>query len=417
MKLSKVLHVSNAWLSAPSVLPRLQRLSIIYGVLYFGLVFALTWISADLNYGSSGVVGGDFLAFYTAGDMTQQGRALDAYQFDAFDAALQTRVANEHLGMMWQYPPLMFFLVGLLALMPYKVALWVWIAGTAAIFVLALSRISRAILPDRSQQQMAAMLILASPLCLMVVISGQISLLTAALLMMAAFRPKRDWLLAGLAAGLLTVKPQLGVLLPLAYIFAGAWRAFGVAAVAAILLHSISILVFGPESIEAFLNAIVRLQSDVAGSGTHTPPENMTTLFGQLRFWEVPARLAMPLHVLLSICVLVAVTASWWRFASDDGRALFLAAITGAGAILVTPYAYAYEMAALAPAALWLAFASQRFRSVSIVILAAASGLLVLRQSLPLDALIQIPFLVSALAFVLLMLDATRRPNVASTAS
>lgn len=411
-----VLRGSNAWLSAPSVLPRLQRLSIIYGVLYFLLVFTLTWVASDLNYGSSGVVGGDFLAFYTAGDMTLQGRALDAYRFDEFDAALQTRVANEHLGMMWQYPPLMFFLVGMLALIPYKVALWVWIAGTTVVFVLALRRILRLISPEQSERHMTMLLVVASPLCLMVMISGQISLLTAALLMIAAFRPKRDWLLAGLAAGLLTVKPQLGVLLPLAYIFAGAWRAFGVAAVVAILLHSFSILVFGPESLEAFLNAVLRLQSDVAGSGTHTPPENMTTLFGQLRFWEVPAALAMPLHVVLSLFVLISVTVSWWRFGGDEDRALFLAAITGAGAILVTPYAYAYEMAALTPAVLWLAFDSRRFRNVSIVLLAAASGLLILRQSLPLDALIQIPFLISVLAFISLLFEANRRPVPASIA-
>ena len=50
----------------------------------------------------------------------------------------------------------------------------------------------------------------------------------------------------------------------------------------------------------------------------------------------------------------------------DDARAenirqaLYLAALVCSGAILVTPYAYAYEMAALAPAALWLAFSSNR---------------------------------------------------------
>lgn len=414
MTLTRILQASSAWLRAPDVLPRLQRLSILYGALYLALILVLTLVATDLNYGSSGVVGGDFLAFYTAGDLTLQGRALEAYQFAAFDAALQTQVENEHLGMMWQYPPLMFFLVGAVALMPYKVALWVWIAGTMAIFVAASSRILSTLDLGRSGRRLAILLLLASPLCMMVVTSGQISLLTAALLMMAAFRPKHDWLVAGLAAGLLTIKPQLGVLLPLAYLLAGAWRAFGVAAISAVILHGISIAVFGQDSIEAFFNAVVRLQSDVAGSGTHTPPENMTTLFGQLRFWQVPSEIAMPFHILLSLAVLISVSVCWWRFSGREDRALYLASVTGAGAILVTPYAYAYEMAALAPAALWLAFASQRFRSAAVLLFTGASGLLIVRQFLPLEALIQMPFLVSISAFTLLLLDGGRDANAAT---
>lgn len=413
MTLIKFLKAANTWLASPTVLPRLQGLSILHGAIFFALLFILSWMSSDLNYGSIGVVGGDFLAFYTAGDMTLQGRALDAYRFDDFDAALQARVANEQLGMMWQYPPFMFFIVGVLALMPYKVALWVWLLSTAAVFVLALNRILAWLLPQSSRRRMAALLILTSPLGLLVVISGQISFLTAALLMLAAFRPGKHWLVAGVAAGLLTLKPQLGVLLPLAYLFAGAWRAFGVATACALVLHGLSIMVFGPQAIEAFLNAVIRLQSDVAGSGTHTPPENMTTLFGQLRAWGVAANLAMLGHMILSFLVVMSVSLSWSRFARHDDRALYLAAITGAGAILVTPYAYAYEMAALAPAALWLAFGSQRFRSVAILLLTAASALLILRQFLPLDVLLQTPFLISVATFALLLSEGRRASDPA----
>lgn len=405
----------SAWLSAPAVLPRLQRLAIIYGALFFIMTLVLTWVAPGLGYGAKGVVGGDFLAFYTAGDMTLDGRALEAYEFEAFDTALQTRVANGHLGMMWQYPPAMFFLVGLLALMPYKVSLWLWIFSTAAVFVWALQRLVRSATPEFKDQRLATLLILSSPVCLMVMTSGQISLLTAALLMTAAFRPNTHWLLAGLAAGVLTVKPQLGVLIPLAYFVAGAWRAFGVAAVTAAALHMISILVFGPETISAFFNAVVRLQSDVAGSGTHTPPVNMTTLFGQLRYWQVPSSIAMLLHSLLAAFVFVCVTWLWRRQAPRDGSALYLAALTGAGAILVTPYAYAYEMAALVPAALWLVFRSGRDPRVSIVILTAAWSLLTLRQFVPLDALVQMPFLVSISAFVLLAAYGWRGPNAGAT--
>lgn len=392
----------NRWLSGSTVLPSVQRLAILYGLLFLATNFALSWLTPGLAYGARGVIGADFLAFYTAGDLTLQGRALEAYNLETFDAALQTRIANENLGLMWQYPPLMFFVAAALALVPYKLSLWLWLTATGAAFAWAVNRILKFVAPDLKDRRLALLLVLASPICMAVVTSGQISLLTAALLMTAAFRPRTHWLLAGLAAGLLTIKPQLGVLLPFAFLVAGAWRAFGVAALSSVVLHAMSLIVFGPDSAQAFIDAVIRLQSDVAGSGINTPPVNMTTLFAQLRDWNVSSSIAMPLHITLAALVFGGTLFLWRRHAGQDERGLFLAALIGAGAILVTPYAYAYEMTALAPAALWLALRPERFGRIAIVVLAALWILLAIRRFVPLDDVIQVPFLVSVIAFGLL---------------
>ncbi|NQY95662.1 MAG: DUF2029 domain-containing protein [Henriciella sp.] len=411
MARSDTMISSSAWAKLRQLQPRLQRLAILYGGLFLLMSFVLTWLTPGLAYGAKGVVGGDFLAFYTAGDMALQGQALDAYDFEAFDAALQTRVANEHLGMMWQYPPLMFFVVSALALLPYKLSLWVWLTATAGAFIWALNRILVSEAPEAASRRMTMLLILTSPLALMVVTSGQISLFTAALLMTAVYRPGQHWLVAGVAAGLLTLKPQLGVLIPFAFVATGAWRAFGAAAITALVLHTASVVAFGPETIAAFFNAVLRLQSDVAGSGTHTPPVNMTTLFGQLRYWQVPSGVAMAFHLGLAVFVLISVTWLWRKHRGDEARALYLAALVGAGAILVTPYAYAYEMAALAPAAIWLAFRSGRYAGLAIGVLSAGWLLLTVRAYVPLDLLIQMPFLVSLETFLLLLFADRKAPN------
>lgn len=403
------------WARVQALQPRLLRLAVLYGGLFLLMSVVLTLLSPGLAYGARGVVGGDFLAFYTAGDMALQGRALEAYEFDAFDAALQTRVENEHLGMMWQYPPLMFFIAGLLALLPYKLSLWFWLMATAGVFAWALNRILISVAPDMDVRRLALLVVLTSPLALMVVTSGQISLFTAALLMTAVFRPGKHWLVAGVAAGVLTLKPQLGVLIPLAFLAAGAWRAFGVAAITALVLHAVSIAVFGPETVAAFFNAVLRLQSDVAGSGTLTPPVNMTTLFGQLKYWQAPSTAAMALHLFLAAGVIVSVTWLWRRKARNPDQALYLTALVGAGAVLVTPYAYAYEMAALAPAAVWLAFRPGRYAGLSFGLLAGAWLLMTVRAYLPLDLVIQMPFLVSIGTFLLLVLAARRAPEPSAT--
>ena len=85
--------------------------------------------------------------------------------------------------------------------------------------------------------------------------------------------------------------------------------------------------------------------------------------------------------------------------------------MTGAGAILVTPYAYAYEMIALAPVALWLVFESKRLKSVAITLLTLASCMLIFREFLPLDTFIQLPFVISVAAFILLLTEGRRVTN------
>lgn len=397
------LEQANKWLSVATRQKLMSRLAVLYGALFVGTTFIVTFLVSGLTYGAGGVIGADFLAFYTAGDMTLQGRANDAYDFDAFDAALQTRVPQDGLGLMWQYPPAMFLITAVLAMLPYKVSYWTWMLVTGGAFAWATNRLARDATTTPDVQRQAVLLLLAAPLCVGVFINGQISLLTAALLMLAAYQPRRAWLVAGLAAGLLTLKPQLGLLLPLAYLAVGAWRAIGVAAVTAIAIHGLALLVFGPESLSAFLNAVSRLQADVAGGGVNTPPVAMTTLFGQLRFWEVPAGIALSLQHVTALGVAVVVMFSWFRFGREDGQDLFLAALLCCGAILVTPYAYAYEMTALAPAALLIAFQPGRLARFAMVLLTGFWLVLALRRMIPPDFVLQLPFWVAITAFALLL--------------
>lgn len=409
MRITATLQMLNSWLCMSDRQQLMSRLAILYGLLFLITAFVITWRTPGLLNGARGIIGGDFLAFYTAADMTLQGRALEAYDFSAFDAALQTRAPSDQLGMMWQYPPVMFLLVSPLALFPYKVSYWIWMIISAGFYAFAVFRLTRNTDADRAVQVRAIALILAAPFCVGVFANGQISLLTAGLLMSAAYRPRSEWIFAGLAAGLLTIKPQLGLLLPLAYIVVGAWRAFFLAAFLAVLMHGASVAVYGPESLVSFYEAVTRLQADVAGSGLLTPPVNMTTLFGQLRHWELDGNLAMAAQYGFAALVFLMVTNIWARKGSQPDRDLYLVALMSVGAILVTPYAYAYEMAALAPAALWITFERNRFQQFAPLILVSFWAALVLHRFLPVDFIIQLPFWVTIGVFGFL-LSAARTP-------
>lgn len=372
-----------------------DKLAIVFAIIFVGFI-ALNAMRADgVVLGERGVVGGDFLAFYTAGEFAAAGDALSAYDQSQFDAKLKERAPLDQIGMMWQYPPTAFFLTAALTVAPYKASYLLWMALTWAALAAALH--------SMGVRGRALRLLVLSPFCLLVVMLGQISLLTGAMLALAAYKPKSRWIVAGLAAGLLTVKPQLGLLLPIAYVAVGAWRTIAVAAVTALIIHTPSLLVFGIEGWREFLTAVQRLNTDVVGSGVNTPAANMTTLFSQLRLLGVPSSIAAPVQYVAALLIAIA---TWrvWRMdvkgIDNNDMALAKCAVLCAGAILASPYAYIYEMAALLPAGLYLARRAEGWTTPLGVCLIAAWAAIANQHLIP-DAPLQLPFLVSGAAFIL----------------
>ncbi|WP_375204472.1 glycosyltransferase family 87 protein [Hyphococcus sp.] len=372
------------------------RLTLVYAALFCGTLIVGAVITPGLVVSETGVIGGDFLAFYTAGDFALNGNALAAYDFAAFDASLKERAPLEALGMMWQYPPTMFFIAAPFALLPYKASYLLWCAmGWGALLW------SLRALQFRGH---AFWLMGFSVLCVNVVDNGQISLVTAALLFLSVYDPKRRWLVAGAAAGLLTIKPQLGLLLPLAFMAAGAWRTIAVAAATAMLFHMPSVLVFGFEGWGEFLEAAARLNADVVGPGLHTPPQGMTTLFGQLRALGAPAAPAVAAQYGLAVAIMIVVGLVWRR--SED--ALGKAALLCAGAVLASPYAYAYEMAVLILPAAYLARQAADYRAPEALWVMGGAILMMVAAALPPPPGLQIAFVISAAAFVMTLLTMLR---------
>ncbi|MEQ8935441.1 MAG: glycosyltransferase family 87 protein, partial [Amphiplicatus sp.] len=376
-----------------------DRLTIAYAVVFAAGVAFVALTTPGLIFGANGVIGSDFLAFYTAGEFAASGEALRAYDQAAFNAALKARAPLDHLGLMWQYPPSVFFLTAALTLLPFKASYILWVGFGWAVMALTLRHIG---FHGRTLRLLAL-----SPLAAPIVVSGQISFLTGAALALAAYKPKTRWFIAGIAAGLLTLKPQLGLLIPLAYVAVGAWRAILVAAAIALLVHAPSLLVFGLDGWSDFFMAVGRLNADVTGAAVNTPPDGMATLFGQLRVLGVPSAIATPLQYGFAACVAASVFLVW---RSDRATPLAKAAALCAGAILASPYAYSYEMTALVLPAAFLAAAAPGLRSRNAFFLTGAWVALVLAQIMPENFPIQTSFVITVGAFALTLASIWRAP-------
>ncbi len=364
-----------------------DRASVVYAAAFFLTILATTFLTEGVAIGARGVVGGDFLAFYTAGEFALRGEAAAAYDFASFDAALKTRAPFESVGMMWQYPPAMFFVAAPFALLPYKVAFIAWTLAGWSVLGWSLRRIG-----FRGE---AFRILLFSSLTVSILSFGQISAVTAGLLFLAAYDPKQRWLAAGLAAGLLTIKPQLGLLLPFAFLAVGAWRTIAVACVTAALLHASSFLAVGAEGWAAFVDAALHFRDEIAGAAALTPPRGMTTVFGQVKLMGFSGETAMTAQF-AATAILAALTVIVWRKPIDP---LAKAAFLGAGAIIAAPYAYGYEMTALILAGAFLARVAQTPRSPLGATLIALWIIIAARPLLGELATVNTAFLISMSAF------------------
>lgn len=187
--------------------------------------------------------GQDWMVFDTAAHAWRQGDIALLFDGPRFTAVLNATHGwlREKLAFHpWVYPPYTMLLALPFSYLPFAgnyaaflalsgagmvAALWPWRRGAARAWLLA-----------------AAVL---SPACAFTLGAGQNSFMTAGLVAGGILCMHRRPSLAGLLIGLLAFKPQLALLLPLALIAAGAWRALGAAIVTGAALMAASLVVPG----------------------------------------------------------------------------------------------------------------------------------------------------------------------------
>jgi len=294
------------------------------------------------------VLGGDFVAFWSAARETLSGDMAALYTPDGLQAAMQEHRPEAAVeGLTWQYPPHASLLFSPIGFLPYELAYALWCGLGLAAFSGVLISIG-----VRGRALIAA---LATIPVLIALNTGQNALFTASLLLLAVFYARQAPIVAGLAAALLTVKPQLGLLLPVLFLAGGHWRAFGAAAIGSLLIWGGSALLLGRETWAAFFEFI----GVVSGSVTdgNMPLYKMVNVYAAARLAWIPDLIAV---ALAGVSYLLAVGAVVWvcRKTSDPK---WHYAVLASTTLLSAPYSMYYELVLLVPA-LWFV-AERAFRS------------------------------------------------------
>ena len=236
----------------------------------------------------------------------------------------------------WHYPPPFLFVAAALASLPYTIAFLVWTTGT---FLLYLATI-RTIIGDRIGYLLAA----AFPPVLANFFVGQNGFLSAALFGgTLVLIERRQSILAGVLLGLLSYKPHLGLLFPIALVAAGQWRVIVTAGIVASLMALASWLAFGSEGWLAFFGNIGQ-SSQAVFTGGKADWSKLQTAFGLVRTLGGSETLAWTAQAAVTVAAALVVALVWRSRAAYEIKA----AVLGTAALLATPYLYTYDLAVLA---------------------------------------------------------------------
>jgi len=333
------------------------------------IVLAGTYLQGDFLIDRLGrPIANDFVNVWAAGRLALDGQPAAAYDWTVHKAAEVRALGHDFAAYYgWHYPPPALFFAMALATLPYLVAMLGWLAATLAVYALTIGRILGG--------RFGVLFGLGFPAGIWNITAGQNGFLTAALIGGTLGFLERQPVLAGFCLGLLTYKPQFGLLFPLALIADRRWLTLAVAAAVAIALAAMSWLAFGSAAWEAFVHWLPITSRVVLGEGAASW-FRLQSVLGLIRAHGGSETLAWTAQIILTLTLAAGIVVLWRSRAAFEIKAAALAAAT----LLATPYLYMYDLPTLGVAVAFLLRLALRngFSTIETAALAAAGALILI---------------------------------------
>lgn len=308
-------------------------------------LFPAAYFSHAWIYDAHGIgVPTDFVNVWAAGKMVLDGHPALAYDWDLQKQVELALLKRDFIGYFaWHYPPPFLFVASLLAMFPYAAAFVGWVS----VSILPYLAVMRAIVG----RGFGLVLAVAFPMVLNNALVGQNGFLTAALIGGTLYLMPSRKVASGICLGLLTYKPQYGLLFPLVLIAASEWTVFVSAAITAVALAFASWLAFGTASWQAFFHWMPMFSQAFLSEGKATWWK-LQSVLSLVRYCGGSEWLAWSCQWIVGLAVAVVLVVMW---RSRELRYELKAASLAIGTMLITPYLFMYDMMVLAIPVAYLA--------------------------------------------------------------
>lgn len=307
----------------------------------------------------------DFLAFWAAGQMVEVGEANAVYDIERHHNATEEMTGERESGTLpFLYPPTFLFVARALAFFGYFQAFFLF----SVVSIMAIALTIWRLLPDR----LAVLIGLAVPTTIANVRIGQVGLILAAASTSALLNAHRNPWRSGLALGVLSLKPQLGIGIGIALLCARAWSALACGIVISIGMVLASWALFGSQlwiSFFADVSSVVAVLTDLLQMEAPFKGQGLLSIAEVLGF---SGGVSWGLYLLFASALTIYVAREVGGYGLT-GRTAGIALVSTA---LIAPRSFGYDFAVMVPAGALLFQHSLRPPKVVRFALAASIGLI-----------------------------------------
>lgn len=277
------------------------------------------------------VFGRDFLNTWLGGRSIFFGGPAPWFDYRTYDEAIRQILGVPYPETYWSYPPHIVLLIWPFGLLPYLPAYIAWCAIGVALYLFACS----AAMPRGRLPFLAV-----APGIAACIFFGQNGFYTAALLIGGLLNRERRPILAGILFGLLTVKPQLGLLLPVVLLLERRWVTIATALATTAVLVALTAMLFGWSVWIEFWQKIIPQQVWLTETSDGLLYSMVASAFYGARLIDLPLRAAWTIQYAVAASALAAVVWTYWK---PRDPALSVALLVTA-TFLFTPYILNYDM-------------------------------------------------------------------------
>lgn len=251
--------------------PGFWRMLLAFGLFGLAVWPVAAWLSfdligreiADIDQGirlnRETIIGRDFVNIWHGGREAAQHGAGLIYDRPAYREALLDAVGITGIYA-FSYPPHMLMLATPFGLPPYLVSLAIWLIGTFALFLFGAR-------PFLKQAGLPMWSVLLLPGAVVNFWAGHFGFLIGGLALIGWWQAKRWPMASGIAFALMSVKPHMGVLVPLVLAVRRQWTTIAWAGLATLALVLLSILAFGIEAWTTWFTSTLTFQIGLIDPG------------------------------------------------------------------------------------------------------------------------------------------------------
>jgi hypothetical protein len=275
--------------------------------------------------------GRDFLNTWLGGWSVYHGGPAPWFDYHVYNEVIRQTLGVPYPTTYWSYPPHILLFTWPFGLMPYYPAYIAWSVIGIALYLYACSA---AVARER------LLFLAVAPGIAICVFFGQNGFYTSALLIGGMLNRERNPVLAGILFGILTIKPQLGFLLPVVLVLERRWTTIASALITTAVLVVLTAMLFGWNVWTEYLHKILPQQAWLTETSNGLLFGMVASVFYAGRLWDFPLNVDWAMQWCVSALAFGAVVWTYWK--PRDPALSFALFVTAT--FLFTPYILNYDM-------------------------------------------------------------------------